>query len=234
MTTTDQESAQKVAEQAPPSAPPSQPAGDSTSSSSQANSAQAPLSPELASFIEETVNKALQSMKDRRIQKHENRLTKVEETLAKLRQYQELGMTEAQAIDRIKLDERLAELEGVAQTASSQPAQGSAAVDLSALTASIAQGLGLDTSADDVKAFMATLADTDPATVAAKMAKFAAERAQKPQPSAADAAPQQGQTPPQEDLRAQYAKELADIRRGDVAALANLKIKYRKLGLEVY
>jgi hypothetical protein len=171
----------------------------------------------------EQQQRALQSGKDRAVNKNATELRKVLEEVEELKS---TGLTQEQAVSQLELKNTLEEMKS--QLASLSGNAGSVTPQPGPLSQVIEEA-GLAADDADLLSIMSTGKATE-----ADIWKLAAKKAKLPSPTPAQTLTKQASPLPNSDLQAQYQKELLDVPRGDPRALFNLKAKYRELGLDIH
>ena len=187
---------------------------------------EAKLLERIRSLVESTIEKKLQSQKDRRFDKIEKTLGDFQPVLEKVK-----DLLTPEQLEKVQRDLEWDEMKrrtGLSQTGQEQRGGSPqpAAVENSAVKA-----LGLDENDPDVAAILREGGDT------LRLAQVAIARASKPTPSPASA-PAMGTPPPPSDkspeqVMKEYQGELAKIPRGNILAVSELQSRYRKLGLRI-
>jgi hypothetical protein len=177
-----------------------------------------------------------QSTKDKKVAAIEKRLG-----MTDLAELEAMGAT---IPENVKTEYRFRNLEqSPSESSPEQPASspGNGAALTAQDVSEVVKKYQLDANESDVlEALRGTYRNRD--HFEASLASLALARANRPQPSPAEAsslqAPASGVTPDEKSLRASYDKELTQIaqtQRGDakIKAIADLKMKYREKGVNV-
>lgn len=209
------------------------------------NASQPPVSPTSGSPDVGTLVKAIlehpdfqkqtQSVKDKRIAEIETSLTAQGGDLARLAAALNVPPEQLKAAQsKIALDDLLAEYQSgkLGQVTGKTPPGSS--VDLSRIRQSIISETGLPENHAGLDDFIAGLDWNDSIAASMKVAAWATQqKATIRQPTPADTAPQTQGNQVIPGVEAEYKAKLNKIRRGDVRAISELKIEYRKKGLNV-
>ena len=203
-----------------------------------ANSAQAgdkPTSPfdeaklleRIGSLVETTIEKKLQSQKDRRFDKIEKTLGDFQPVLEKVK-----DLLTPEQLEKVQRDlewEEMKRRTGLTPT-SPTPQVGDQRAAAVEPKSDIAKELGLDENDPEVAAVLREGADP------LKLAKVAIAKANKPTPSPTGApgmvTPPAAPVDDQAALMTAYQKEVAGL-RGNVLAVSQLQAKYRQKGLRI-
>ena len=188
---------------------------------------EAKLLERIGSLVETTIEKKLQSQKDRRFDKIEKTLGDFQPVLEKVK-----DLLTPEQLEKVQRDLEWDEMRrrtGLLPTSQTSQVgnQQAAAVESKS---DIAKELGLDENDPEVAAILREGADP------LKLAKVAIGRANKPTPSPTGAPGMVTPTaPPVDDqaaLAAAYQKEVAGL-RGNVFAVSQVQAKYRQKGLKI-
>jgi hypothetical protein len=188
------------------------------------------LALKVAKILRPDFEKVAQSTKDKRIAQIEKRLG-----LGDLAELEELG---AQIPDNVKLEYRFRQLESERQKPDPQPttSQGSGANLAAQEVSEVVKKFKLDANDPEViEALRGTYRNRDHFEVS--LAQMALARANRPTPSAANAATISSSPPaPSKDVEQLTAEYKTNMRaaRGDKAKLSSLRDDYKKKGVDVY
>ena len=181
----------------------------------------------LDKMVEERASKYMQSNKDKRFQSQDDRLERLESLVSGK------GMSFEDAKAQIHREDEQAEIkEQLNQILSGQAGTGAVTPDnWTEREAAILASQGINANDPELRRFKAKF--DDPTQYLKELPNKAWQMATRPEGSEGSASGGQG-TSVDENLEAEYLKELAQIRRGDVRAIDALKRKYRGKGLPVY
>jgi hypothetical protein len=180
--------------------------------------------------LETIAERKAQSVKDKRInalEKQYGDLDDFRKVLAEAKELKERGLNDEQIEDKMLLRRLVDSLSHPAATQA--PWQEQPVVD--DISRKILSDAGIAENDADVVALMRQQYPNDAARIAA-FAQLAIQRAKQPQPNPAQANQTAPATTPTVDLEAAYQKELWSV-KGDAQKVADLRQKYRKLGLRI-
>lgn len=197
------------------------------------------LKPEMEKLVEETTKRQVQSMKDVRFDRQEKRLSSLEETAAAIKEKMQGGASYDEAVDELGKEQRLNSLEEKLEHAltggnSSEEPSDTGFRNWASEQATILSQVGLE--ADDPRIVELRREHEDPNDYLEALSDFAWKhgRSQGSEGSSAELGTETDESPPKEDLRAQYEKEKEALPRGNIKMLTELKQKYREKGLDIW
>lgn len=181
------------------------------------------------------LSQAVQSQKDRRFSKIEKTQEEQKDRLDRAMELVQEGKSPAEAKNQIDLEDMLADYRG----------QGVKSADVASEATDTGANLdvgeqlkkyGVDLDSDIGKQVVADLSKkqyVDRNQLNNALMQEMGRLASKPLANAAAATIQGGGTPPPEDLAAEYSEKIKSVPPGDMRALTNIKLEYRKKGLKI-
>lgn len=184
----------------------------------------------LDKMVDERAAKYLQSNKDKRFQTVDDNTDRLDRLEALV---DGKGMSFEDAKAQIQAEDRQSEIETTLNAILEGQAVGGSdiATDWTERETAILASQGINANDPELKRFKAKF--DDPSEYIKQLPNKAWQMSTRPEAGEGSASGGQG-TSVDEDLEAEYLKELATIRRGDIRAIDALKRKYRGLGLPVY